>query len=140
MQLVEDICNAGYQIKHYKSGCITLALNNNDQQETYQQPLIIMPDQLISTWPVSNSVNNGESLTIEDIAFISKAIEPQLAKQKPEVVLLGTGEKFTFIDPAILQPITNLQIGVEVMDTAAACRTYTVLVAEARKVLAALII
>jgi len=59
---------------------------------------------------------------------------------KPELVLIGTGAKFEFPEPARLAPLRSAGIGVEVMDTAAACRTYNILLGEGRGVVAALIV
>jgi uncharacterized protein len=58
----------------------------------------------------------------------------------PEVVLLGTGARQQFPDMQVLRILHEQRIGVEVMDTAAACRTYNVLVTEGRNVAAALIV
>ncbi len=57
-----------------------------------------------------------------------------------EVVLLGTGPRQHFPDPQVLRVLYERRIGVEVMDTSAACRTFNVLVAEGRPVAAALIV
>jgi uncharacterized protein len=57
----------------------------------------------------------------------------------PEVVLLGTGSRQHFTHPRLHASLTAARIGVEIMDTGAACRTYNILMAEGRKVLAALI-
>jgi uncharacterized protein len=58
----------------------------------------------------------------------------------PEVILLGTGAQQHFPDPQVLAPVYRAGIGIEVMDTAAACRTYNVLVQDGRRVAAALIL
>lgn len=58
----------------------------------------------------------------------------------PELVVLGTGRRLTFAKPAVLQPLIEKHIGVETMDTAAACRTYNILAGEGRRVLAVLLI
>ena len=58
----------------------------------------------------------------------------------PEIVLIGTGESIRFPHPRLTRALTNAQIGFEVMDTAAACRTFNILVAEGRKVVAALLV
>jgi uncharacterized protein len=63
-----------------------------------------------------------------------------LAAMKPEIVLLGSGRTFRFPHPALLAPLHAARIGVEVMDTRAACRTYNILLAEGRNVVAALIV
>ncbi len=58
----------------------------------------------------------------------------------PEVVLLGTGDKQRFVHPKHLQALAEQQIAVECMTTAAACRTFNILAAEGRKVVAALLL
>ncbi len=63
-----------------------------------------------------------------------------IAAMEPEVVLLGTGETQQFPHPALLQPLHRQRIGVEVMTTPAACRTFNILLAEDRRVVAALMI
>jgi len=57
----------------------------------------------------------------------------------PEVVLLGTGAAQRFPHPALIAALTARRVGVEAMDTGAACRTYNILMAEGRRVLAALL-
>lgn len=58
----------------------------------------------------------------------------------PEIVLLGTGARLRFPPPALLRPLSAAAIGHEVMDTAAACRTYNILMGEGRRVLALLLL
>ena len=58
---------------------------------------------------------------------------------KPELVIFGSGRTLRFIAPALYRALINARIGLETMDTAAACRTYNVLAAEGRKVVAALL-
>ncbi len=62
-----------------------------------------------------------------------------LAEKLPEVVLLGTGAKQRFLHPSVTSALTDKRIGVEAMTTAAACRTYNILVSEGRKVVALLL-
>ena len=64
----------------------------------------------------------------------------ELALHDAEVLLLGSGSRLRFAPPAWLQPLMARRIGVETMDTAAACRTYNILAGEGRHVLAALIL
>ncbi|OYY48816.1 MAG: hypothetical protein B7X95_00225 [Methylophilaceae bacterium 17-44-8] len=61
-----------------------------------------------------------------------------LAQSKPEVVLLGTGTRHQFIHPKLHSSLTLLGIPLECMTTAAACRTYNILMSEGRNVAAAL--
>lgn len=72
-----------------------------------------------------------EDLTVEHFA--------QLAALEPELVLFGSGPRIRFPSPALLRPLIDRRIGFETMDTAAACRTYNVLLAEDRSVVAALL-
>ena len=64
----------------------------------------------------------------------------QIAALRPEVLIFGSGTRLRFVSPALLQPLMALRIGIETMDTAAACRTYNVLVSEHRRALAALLL
>ena len=60
--------------------------------------------------------------------------------RRPELVLLGSGTLMRFAPPAALRLLMQSRIGVETMDTAAACRTFNILVGEGRDVVAALIV
>ena len=59
---------------------------------------------------------------------------------QPELVILGSGSRLRFPHPSLLQALMAARIGVETMDTVAACRTYNVLAAEGRRVVAALLV
>ena len=59
---------------------------------------------------------------------------------KPELVIFGSGPRLRFVSPALLRSLIERGIGVETMDTHAACRTYNVLVAEGRSAVAALLL
>ncbi len=62
-----------------------------------------------------------------------------LAQREPELVLFGSGAKLRFPPTSLLRPLIERGIGFETMDTAAACRTYNVLLAEGRNVVAGLL-
>jgi uncharacterized protein len=64
----------------------------------------------------------------------------QLLALKPELVIFGSGDKLRFISPATYRALIEARIGIETMDTAAACRTYNVLASEGRSVVAALLL
>jgi uncharacterized protein len=74
-------------------------------------------------------------------AFDALAVEhfASLAALAPELVIFGSGGRLRFVRPSLLRPLIERRIGVETMDTAAACRTYNVLIAEGRSVVAALL-
>ena len=97
-------------------------------ERTHTASVILTATSLIEPWrPTSAS-----EITPADL-------EPLLGLA-PEVVLLGTGARQHFPDPQALRILYEQRIGVEVMDTSAACRTFNVLVAEGRAVAAALIV
>jgi len=64
----------------------------------------------------------------------------QLAEMNAELILFGSGKSLRFPHAAWVQPLIEKQIGVETMDTEAACRTYNVLASEGRRVIAALLL
>lgn len=73
-------------------------------------------------------------------AGLSAAHFARLAELGPELVLFGSGERLRFPQPAWLQALAARRIGIETMDTAAACRTYNILAGEGRHVVAALLL
>jgi uncharacterized protein len=89
--------------------------------------LIVMPERLIENW----RPQSFEELAAEDFA--------ELAQLPVEIVIIGTGEKLRFPHPRITQELTRRRIGLESMSTAAACRTYNILMGEGRAVAAALL-
>lgn len=64
----------------------------------------------------------------------------RLAELEVEVVIFGSGSRIRFPHPSWLAPLAARRIGVETMDTAAACRTYNILAQEGRSVAAALLV
>ena len=73
---------------------------------------------------------DDESITLDHLA--------PLIAESPDVILLGTGERQRFPPHELGMGLLNRGIGLEVMDTGAACRTYNVLLSEGRAVAAAL--
>jgi uncharacterized protein len=88
--------------------------------------VVVLPDR-IEQW----SAGAFDTLTAEDFAFLKGL--------GAEIVLLGTGAKQRFPHPRLTAELARAGIGLEVMDLQAACRTYNILVAEERKVAAALL-
>ena len=89
--------------------------------------VVVLPDR-IEQWPVKAF----EDLSADDFAF--------LGNLDVEIVLLGTGPRQRFPHPRLTAALAQSGIGLEVMDVQAACRTYNILVAEERKVAAALLL
>jgi uncharacterized protein len=75
----------------------------------------------------------------DTLTALTEAHFSMLAALGPELVIFGSGERLRFVRPALLAPLMARRIGVETMDTAAACRTYNVLLADGRSVVAALL-
>lgn len=97
-------------------------------RQRYAQSLIVTPDAVIHDW------------LVEDFANLTNDHFKQIAQLKPEVVLLGTGTKHLFLHPKNYKSLTEDGIALECMSTAAACRTYNILMSEGRVVAAALIL
>ena len=87
--------------------------------------------------PWSGAVQAWNAAAHEDLAA---AHFESIAALAPEVVIFGSGSRLRFPPPAVLRALMARRIGFEVMDNAAACRTYNVLASEGRNVLAALLI
>lgn len=75
----------------------------------------------------------------DDVAALTPAHFEAILGLAPELVIFGSGEKHRFVSPALYRALIERRIGVETMDTAAACRTYNVLVNEGRKVVGAFV-
>lgn len=97
-------------------------------KKRYTHNLIVMADKLILDWQAT------------DYASLAEAHLAQIVDLKPELVLLGTGEKHQFLHPKVFRKLTECSIPLECMTTAAACRTYNFLMSEGRNVAAALLI
>ncbi len=96
--------------------------------ERFQFSLIVMPETAPRPW----NVPAFEALTAAHFE--------QIEADKPDVVILGTGATQRFVHPRLIASLSARHIGVESMDSKAACRTYNVLMGEGRKVTLALII
>ncbi|HTV77707.1 MAG TPA: Mth938-like domain-containing protein [Steroidobacteraceae bacterium] len=95
-------------------------------EQVLHTPCIVAAHQLIAQWPACGAA----TLAPEDLAPIFEL--------QPDVVLLGTGTRQTFPPGAVRQAFAARNVGLEVMDLGAACRTYNILVQEERRVVAAL--
>ena len=92
-----------------------------------ESSIVVTPSDEVQAWPpVAWSDIDEESFDL-------------LESLEVEILLLGTGNEHRFAEPGILAQLHRRGIGVEVMTTSAACRTYNVLVAEGRRVAALLI-
>jgi uncharacterized protein len=121
MKLNREITTGMLLIDAYDASSITI----RGQQHTGSQ--IVRPAGL-QAWPVEGVA----ALRAEDFLPICAL--------KPALVLIGTGVRQHFPPPALLRPLIEARIGFEIMDTGSACRTYNLLAAEGREVLAALLL
>ncbi|HEX9206956.1 MAG TPA: Mth938-like domain-containing protein [Steroidobacteraceae bacterium] len=96
--------------------------------QVHAHSVILTATTIVSPWRPASA----QELTLVDF-------EPVLGLGV-DVVLLGTGPRQHFPDPQVLRALYERRVGIEVMDTSAACRTFNVLVAEGRPVAAALIV
>jgi uncharacterized protein len=97
-------------------------------KDEYRDNVVVSADGVVAGF----APGGFDSLDANDFAA--------LLRTSPEIVLLGTGTTQRFPQPAVVAPLINANVGLEVMDTRAACRTYNILVAEGRSVTAALIV
>lgn len=94
----------------------------------YRESLIVTPERIVNGWGSAG------------FAALTEADFATLAGLAPEIVLLGTGKTMRFPHPRLTRPLIDARIGLEVMDTPAACRTFNILAAEGRKVAAAILL
>jgi len=96
-------------------------------QELFVSPFIISGQRIVPQW------------NVESVEDINEESLQAIFDLEPEVILIGTGDKQVFLPPATQVHFFRRNFGFEVMTTDAACRTFNVLVAEGRQVVAALI-
>ncbi|MDB5755855.1 MAG: hypothetical protein JWR56_2283 [Massilia sp.] len=97
-------------------------------KQPFSASLTVMPEVAPRPWPVA---------AFEDL---TEAHFEAIAGDAPDVVILGTGERQRFVHPRLIASLSARRIGVECMDSQAACRTYNILMGEGRKVTLALIL
>ncbi len=122
MKLHLDAGGGANQFTGYGDGYVSVNGTRHDAS------LIVLPRELVTDWPPTRF----ERLAAEHFL--------DLATREIEIVLLGTGARLRFPRPEVTRPLIEAHIGVEVMDVPAACRTYNILMAEGRKVAAALVL
>ena len=117
-----DHNSALYQIRAFKPGMIKV------NETIFTESIILTPTQLIEHQlpPSADALTNTSFLKIIEL--------------KPDILLIGTGSKHLLLSLELYGYLINEKIGVEIMDTAAACRTYNALSAENRNVATVLLI
>ncbi|HBK46458.1 MAG TPA: hypothetical protein DDZ67_08495 [Xanthomonadaceae bacterium] len=97
-------------------------------ERVLRRSFVLAPERLVEDWPVA---------TIERLQAAHMAAVLELS---PALVLLGTGERQAFPAAEVMAACLTRGVGIEVMDNAAAARTYNVLAGEGRRVVVALLL
>ncbi len=121
MILTRDKGHGDFEIHSYEPGVFKI-------NEKFYTESLLLGRHLLAGWPMKN---------ISELTLTS--LKPLLAHQ-PDLILLGTGPSLIFPDHALLHFFYQQQVGFEVMDTLAACKTFNVLMSEDRNVIALLLI
>lgn len=119
MQLTHDRAEGYFFIRACRIDAITVV------DRELHASFVVAPDRVIEDWPVV-APDRIEATDLDAVLALD-----------PELVLIGTGQRQVFPPPKALLPLLRRGIGVEVMDNAAASRTYNLLAAEGRRVVAA---
>jgi len=122
MKFAQDNQDEGYVITAYGENSVSI------NGKPFKQSLIITRTKLNEDWDVS-AVELLQADHIEQILTF-----------KPELIIIGTGNKLTFPAVEVYSGIIDHGIGVDFMDTRAACRTYNILMSEGRDIVAGLIL
>ena len=112
----------GYRVGSFVDNTVAIG------EVRYTTSVIVTPEKVVRDWPPQHP----GGLTIDDLGTIL-ALEPEL-------ILVGTGNALRFPDSVILKGVIRVGIGIDFMDSRAACRTYNILAAEGRHVAAGIII
>lgn len=127
MRFSQDTAGHGYTIHAVTPGGVTVH-SPGEGAVLLESSFIVSAGALIRSW---------EPRAIDQLQGAHFAA---IVALKPEVVLLGTGARLRFPPSTLLAPLMEAGIGCEVMDSAAACRTYNVLNGEGRQVVAAVLL
>ena len=122
MKLHSDDTQQYQTVTGYHAGVVEI------NAQPFDYSLTVLPEVPPRPW----NVTRFEDLTAAHFE--------QIAEDRPDVVILGTGDRQRFVHPRLIASLSNLRIGVESMDSQAACRTYNILMGEGRKVTLALIV
>ncbi len=122
MKFAQDSQEDGYVITAYDDNSVSI------NGKSFTQSLVVASTRLHENW------------NIADIKLLSSSHIEEILSFQPELVIIGTGNRLFFPEIEIYSGIIKHGIGVDFMDTGAACRTYNILVSEGRDVVAGLIL
>lgn len=122
MKMALDSATGLHLVAAYTPGLVTL-----NTRQSFEQSIIVFPDKLHTDWGV---------VSVEEIR--PKDYAP-IFEYKPELLIIGTGDTQIFPHPRTFIDLIDMNIGYEIMDNSAACRTFNILMGEGRKASLALI-
>ena len=122
MKFAQDCQHEGYVITAYDKNCISI------NGKTFSKSLIVTTRQLQENWDIA-AIESLQSNHINQVLSFN-----------PELIIIGTGNSLVFPAIEVYSAIIKRGIGVDFMDTGAACRTYNILMSEGRDVVAGLIL
>lgn len=122
MKLQADRAEGVNIINAYTAGSVSV------NGVAYTSSILVPPTGPVIPWEVSA------------LADLTQAHFERMVEAHPELIIFGSGRQLRFPPPALLRPLMTARIGFETMDTAAAARTYNILVSEGRQVMAALLV
>lgn len=119
-------------------------------RQRYEGAVAFGPEGPVQSLPAHAPTEITTTLLMQAAGIDARPADPFAALDEPqplpapapggtEVVLVGTGTRQHFLQPAVLRPLIQAGVGVEIMDTHAAARTYNILMAEGRRVIAVLL-
>lgn len=121
MKLNQDLNASINTVTGYGAGHVMI------NKQRYDGNLLLTADRIVTGWAPGGFAGLAE----QDFTAAREL--------GTEILIIGTGGRQRFPSPALLRPLIDARIGFEVMDLAAACRTYNILVGESRSVAAALL-
>lgn len=122
MKFAQDNQNEGYVITAYDDHSVSV------NGKAFNQSLIVTTTKLHENWEI-NGIEMLQPIHID-----------QVLSFKPELIIIGTGSQLIFPAVEVYSVIIQHGIGIDFMDTGAACRTYNILMSEGRDVVAGLIL
>ncbi len=122
MKFAQDSQEDGYVITAYDDNSVSI------NGKTFSQSLVVASTRLHENWGIA------------DIELLTSSHINLVLSFQPELIIIGTGNNLVFPAVEIYSGIIEHGIGVDFMDTGAACRTYNILMSEGRDVVAGLIL
>lgn len=145
MKLHDDVNPSLNTVTSYGQGFIQI------NETRYETAVTFGPEGEIHAWPAQDAADISTELLMQACGLSKAARDPMafldaeegeisLDPNRPEVLLVGTGHRQVLLGMRTLDPLLRAGVGVECMSTGAAARTYNILMAEGRRVVAALIL